>query len=183
MLQTIKAGGGAPPPDIVRQGNFDDDGVHGVQGGIAPETIDRMKQEVNSSSWVKGRRQLVIVEGFLLFGRSVPGSLRGLFDVRILLRAGYEEAKRRREGRNGYVTLEGFWEDPPGYFDGVVWPNYVEEHGGLLGGGEGAGGGGEGGFWDGVWFSETRWGLERCLEWVVGVLRREIEGMVGGGNG
>ena len=34
----------------------------------------------------------------------------------------------RREARNGYVTLEGFWEDPPDYFDKIVWPNYVEEH-------------------------------------------------------
>lgn len=26
------------------------------------------------------------------------------------------------------MTLEGFWEDPPGYVDKIVWPNYVEEH-------------------------------------------------------
>ncbi|THV63449.1 hypothetical protein D6D27_10612, partial [Aureobasidium pullulans] len=25
--------------------------------------------------------------------------------------------KQRREARSGYVTLEGFWEDPPGYVD------------------------------------------------------------------
>lgn len=28
----------------------------------------------------------------------------------------------------GYVTIEGFWTDPPGYVDKIVWPNYVEEH-------------------------------------------------------
>lgn len=36
--------------------------------------------------------------------------------------------KRRREARSGYVTLEGFWEDPPGYVDKIVWPNYVKDH-------------------------------------------------------
>lgn len=26
------------------------------------------------------------------------------------------------------MTIEGFWEDPPGYVDKVVWPNYVKDH-------------------------------------------------------
>jgi len=40
----------------------------------------------------------------------------------------YKKAKARREARSGYVTLEGFWEDPPGYVDKIVWPNYVNDH-------------------------------------------------------
>jgi len=40
----------------------------------------------------------------------------------------YKKAKARREARSGYVTLEGFWEDPPGYVDKIVWPNYVKDH-------------------------------------------------------
>jgi nicotinamide/nicotinate riboside kinase len=44
------------------------------------------------------------------------------------LRVSYAKAKQRREARTGYVTLEGFWEDPPGYVDKVVWPNYVRDH-------------------------------------------------------
>ena len=36
--------------------------------------------------------------------------------------------KSRREARSGYVTLEGFWEDPPGYVENIVWPNYVKDH-------------------------------------------------------
>ena len=36
-------------------------------------------------------------------------SIRDLFDVKIFLRTDYETAKRRREARSGYVTLEGFW--------------------------------------------------------------------------
>ena len=42
----------------------------------------------------------------------------------------------RREARSGYVTLEGFWEDPPGYVDNVVWPNYVRDHAFLFKGGD-----------------------------------------------
>jgi len=48
----------------------------------------------------------------------------------------YATAKRRREARSGYVTLEGFWEDPPGYVDKIVWPNYVKEHAFLFEGGD-----------------------------------------------
>ncbi|EME89752.1 uncharacterized protein MYCFIDRAFT_128992 [Pseudocercospora fijiensis CIRAD86] len=55
-------------------------------------------------------------------------SIRSLFDVRLLLHTDYSTAKSRREARKGYVTLEGFWEDPPGYIDDVVWPNYVKDH-------------------------------------------------------
>ncbi|CAG8480897.1 7679_t:CDS:2 [Diversispora eburnea] len=34
--------------------------------------------------------------------------------------------KKRREERKGYVTREGYWIDPPNYFDDVVWPEYVK---------------------------------------------------------
>lgn len=211
-------------------GDGDGDGVHGVKGVIRRETIERLQRDVRtwwppSSSSVplhhpnndndnnynnsKGNPPppppppLVIVDGFLLFGRSVPASLRDLFDVKILLRADKAEAKRRRERRNGYVTLEGFWRDPEGYFEDVVWPGWVREHGFLLvgegdgggGGGEGEGGKGKGGKGkgggkggggtervfeeEGVWrvfLSDPGWGLEECLEWVVGVVRGRVEG-------
>lgn len=63
----------------------------------------------------------------MLFSEDIKG-IRSLFDVKLFLRTSYETAKRRREARTGYVTLEGFWEDPPGYVDKVVWPNYVQDH-------------------------------------------------------
>ena len=79
----------------------------------------------SSEAWQ--RRSLVIVDGFLLLGSSVR-SVRDLFDVRILLRSRYVDSKRRREARSGYTTIEGWWQDPPDYFDRIVWPNYVKEH-------------------------------------------------------
>lgn len=74
-----------------------------------------------------GDVRVAIVDGFLLYSEDMA-CVREMFDVKLLLRTKYETVKRRREGRKGYVTLEGFWEDPVGYVDAVVWPNYVEDH-------------------------------------------------------
>jgi len=54
--------------------------------------------------------------------------IQSQIDIKLFLRVSYAKAKARREARSGYVTLEGFWEDPPGYVDKIVWPNYVEDH-------------------------------------------------------
>ena len=168
MLRGVKTGGGAVPEGLLRQGDFEGCGGEGGSIGLGREVLERLRADGVGSAVtdVLRGRTLVVVEGFLLFGRSVPASLAGLFDVRVLLRARYEDAKRRRERRNGYVTVEGFWRDPEGYFDGVVWPNYVGEYGGLV---EGEG--------TGVRVSDERWGLEECLEWVVGVVRGEVEAL------
>ena len=75
---------------------------------------------------------ICLLDGFLLFSdpakRSIPSSIIDLMEVRMFLRSTYELTKARREARSGYVTLEGFWEDPEGYVDEIVWPNYVREH-------------------------------------------------------
>lgn len=75
---------------------------------------------------------IVLVEGFLLFGRSVEDKLSRIFDKRIVLRTTFEEGKTRRAMREGYVTSDGFWKDPPDYFEKIVWPNYVQEHAHLF---------------------------------------------------
>ncbi|KAL2046804.1 hypothetical protein N7G274_000822 [Stereocaulon virgatum] len=122
---------------LLRQGNFEGeegpmDGVHGVKG-ISAGVVERLRREVEGwEERVRRGRRIVIVDGFLLVGKSVRERIAGLCDVRVLLTARFEDAKTRRESRNGYVTLEGFWEDPEGYFDRVVWPNYVHEHGYLF---------------------------------------------------
>ena len=71
--------------------------------------------------------RLCVFDGFLLYSESLA-PVQPLMDVKIFLRVSYAKAKSRREARSGYVTLEGFWEDPPGYVDKIVWPNYVEDH-------------------------------------------------------
>lgn len=70
---------------------------------------------------------IAIIDGFLLYAEGMK-DVRDTFDVKLFLRTDYKTAKARREARTGYVTLEGFWEDPPGYVDNIVWPNYVKNH-------------------------------------------------------
>ncbi|KAL4732621.1 ribosylnicotinamide kinase [Fusarium chlamydosporum] len=76
---------------------------------------------------LRNNLRLCLLDGFLLYSPSMA-AIKPNLDIKLFLRTTYEKAKARREARDGYVTLEGFWADPPGYVDKIVWPNYVEEH-------------------------------------------------------
>ena len=151
------------------------------EDGIRSETLEKLREKVGK--WFDKRKasgrekRLVVVDGFLLFGESVK-EIRDALDLKILLRASFEKAKARREKRSGYVTLEGFWEDPPGYVDKVVWPGFVEEHGFLFRNGD------VGGEVDEemvrklgirVCPGKGKWGMEEVLEWVVETVMEEID--------
>ncbi|PHH82824.1 hypothetical protein CDD82_4696 [Ophiocordyceps australis] len=75
----------------------------------------------------RGALRLCLLDGFLLYAPSVA-ALKPYLDIKFFLRASRANAKLRREARDGYATLEGFWKDPPGYVDKIVWPCYVDEH-------------------------------------------------------
>ncbi|KAF5869583.1 putative nicotinamide riboside kinase 1 protein [Botrytis fragariae] len=105
---------------------------------VSDEDIEALKSEVKA--WTQPGQpghgilsntdspiRLCIFDGFLLYSKSLA-ALQSQIDLKLFLRVSYEKAKGRREARSGYVTLEGFWEDPPGYVDKIVWPNYVEDH-------------------------------------------------------
>ncbi|KEF57620.1 uncharacterized protein A1O9_05538 [Exophiala aquamarina CBS 119918] len=51
-----------------------------------------------------------------------------LLSPRLFLPSTRAQTLSRRAQRTGYVTLEGFWTDPPGYVEDVVWPNYARDH-------------------------------------------------------
>jgi len=98
-------------------------------------------------------------------------------DLKLFLRTSYAKAKARREARSGYVTLEGFWEDPPGYVDKIVWPNYVEDHKWIF----------EGEDVEGKLREDVvkEWGIkcqdggvdidmEKTLEWAVELLKKQL---------
>lgn len=155
------------------------------EAGQCDEVLEKLKVEIEQWEAILGadtggawkRRRLVIVDGFLLLGPSVR-SLRNLFDVRILLRSRYEDSKRRREARSGYTTIEGWWEDPPAYFDRIVWPNYVKEHGFLFQGQDV-----QGNLIDHVAAQAgidvvpgmSHWSLPETLTWIVGLLRDRLQ--------
>ncbi|KAK6500737.1 ribosylnicotinamide kinase [Arthrobotrys conoides] len=111
-----------------------DESILRVLGGGGKERVLELEKKV--VGWLKklereeGRKveNVVIVDGFLMFGSGVPEELKREFDVKLMIRTPYEKAKQRREERAGYTTMEGFWQDPPGYFEFLVWPAYVKQH-------------------------------------------------------
>jgi len=82
---------------------------------------------VHSNRYPSAKKVVVlIVEGFLIY---YDAAVRSLFDIRLFLRVSKATMLRRRTERQNYVLEDGeVWEDPPFYFDEIVWPAYVEAH-------------------------------------------------------
>lgn len=113
---------GMPPPDLISKEDKNDVGKVDVDATV----IDDLK-------WKAGRWMfqdvppVAIIDGFLMYSEDMR-EIRDCFDVKLLLRTDFKTGKARREARSGYVTIEGWWEDPAGYWEKVVWPNYVKDH-------------------------------------------------------
>ncbi|EPX72300.1 nicotinamide riboside kinase [Schizosaccharomyces octosporus yFS286] len=73
--------------------------------------------------------KFIFVDGFMLY---VNQELIQSFDLCLMLACDFDTLKARRESRKGYVTQEGFWQDPPNYFENNVWPGYVNGHSHLF---------------------------------------------------
>lgn len=119
-LLHIKANG-SPPPDFVSKEDKNEVGEVDIDATL----VDRLKKQVADSGLSHAR--VAMVDGFLLYSDEMR-AVRDAFDVKLFLQLDHDTAKTRREARGGYVTLEGWWQDPPGYVDNIVWPNYVNDH-------------------------------------------------------
>lgn len=86
--------------------------------------------------------KICIIDGFLLYSPPplLPATLLSQMDIKLFLLVSKAKALQRREARDGYVTLEGFWKDPPGYVEKIVWPEYVRAHEWMFEGGDVEGG-------------------------------------------
>ncbi|KAH8169018.1 AAA domain-containing protein [Sarocladium implicatum] len=103
---------------------------------VSSSTISALKSRVSSSlPSSSSLPKICLFDGFLLYSPSMA-PVKPHIDIKLFLRASYALAKKRREARDGYATIEGFWQDPPGYVDMIVWPNYVEEHAWMFEGGD-----------------------------------------------
>lgn len=119
---------------------------------------------------------LILLDGFLLYAPPVTCLLPRL-DMRLFLTASHDDVVRRREGRGGYVTAEGWWADPAGYVEEVMWGNYVRDHGFMFVGGDVGAGVDEvvcAGL--GVRAAPGGVGIEGVLEWAVGVVMEGVGG-------
>lgn len=77
---------------------------------------------------------LLLVDGFLLY---YSAQVRSTLDIPLFLRIGKQAMRERREKRDNYVIGDGtVWEDPPFYFDEILWPAYLEAHRGMFTGGD-----------------------------------------------
>ncbi|KAG6857765.1 hypothetical protein H0H87_004181 [Tephrocybe sp. NHM501043] len=93
------------------------------------ETFEGIRREREQ----KGEEKIIwgLVDGFLMYwNQEVINEL----DVRIFLRVPEPVLKQRRHERHGYHTAvqtdpEGsLWRDPPGYWEQIVYPAYVDAH-------------------------------------------------------
>ncbi|KAI4102437.1 MAG: hypothetical protein L6R37_004376 [Teloschistes peruensis] len=131
--EEVKEGQTNPQPNFTVGGEgFRPDNPAGKTQALLETLRGEVTQAAVLSVSAKEPQRILLLDGFLLFTPSTPFAFRSLLDLKILLRAPYAVAKQRREARSGYDTMEGWWEDPPGYFDKVVWPNYVDENGGFF---------------------------------------------------
>ncbi|KAH6620959.1 hypothetical protein B0J18DRAFT_450382 [Chaetomium sp. MPI-SDFR-AT-0129] len=146
------------------------------------------------------KTRICILDGFLLYSpppapESTPATspFRNVMthlNIKLFLLASKASALRRREARDGYVHVDGFWTDPPGYVEKIVWPNYVETHGWLFEGGDVEGGVVERGVVEreGIWVPGVNGGVVKregdsegevafgeVLGWAVGVVMGELE--------
>ena len=106
-LEYIKQNG-SPPPDLHSKEDQNSVGDCNVDKAV----VDRL-QNVAADTSDRKPVNIALIDGFLLYAQSMH-NIRDQLDLKLFLRTDYETAKSRRNARSGYVTIEGFWQDPPG---------------------------------------------------------------------
>ncbi|KAK5660796.1 hypothetical protein OQA88_12164 [Cercophora sp. LCS_1] len=176
---------GTFPPTISSKEDQNSVGTIPVTDAQLSEIRNRVSQWLSPGSpghkIFSSEIRICLLDGFLLYSPPEFTQVMSNLDIKLFLLVSREKATRRREARDGYVTLEGFWTDPPGYVDKIVWPNYVEAHRWLFDGGDVEGGMVREEVLDreGI---RTPGGVDvefgEVLEWAVGEVMRRLEELV-----
>lgn len=97
-----------------------------IDKGIVEQARSKLAQAIEKYDV----QRVILADGFLLY---YDQAVRRQMDVRLFLRCKPETLERRRATRGGYATAEDtVWQDPPGYFEHVVWPAYKLAHKGMF---------------------------------------------------
>lgn len=115
------------------------------QNSVGPDVVgaavvEALKQEF--AGWIaakggQGQTTICLLDGFLLYparyieessARAIYDVTETLLDRKLFVPCTRAQTVQRRAARSGYVTLEGFWADPPGFVEDVVWPNFARYH-------------------------------------------------------
>ncbi|KAJ3550929.1 hypothetical protein NMY22_g127 [Coprinellus aureogranulatus] len=124
---------GRLPPDHRSHDHLNEQKHFPVDPDVEERLVSELNQALDAARERTGKKTIFgILDGFLLYWH--PDVIAQL-DVPIMLRVPESELKRRRTERHGYHTaaqsdmVEGaLWRDPPGYWEDIVWPAYVEAH-------------------------------------------------------
>lgn len=118
---------GVFPPDHDSKEDRNSISACPVPGSTIAE-LKVMVEKWSSSCHVLDTKRLCILDGFLMYPPSMS-AIHPYLSLKLFVRTSHASCKARREARDGYATVEGWWVDPPGYVDKIVWPNYVRDHG------------------------------------------------------
>lgn len=98
--------------------------VHDGSSLVSQEASSKLREILSPLLEKYSNVTFVFVDGFLLYW---DDNVSQKLDCKISFKASYKSLKSRREKRQGYHTLEGYWVDPPGYFDKIVWPEHQNQ--------------------------------------------------------
>jgi len=130
FLKSVKKNGAIPHDHRSQDCQNEEDNT--ILTNSAYEDLRAQFQQLEDEQRKKGVRIIWgLVDGFLMYW---DDETIEQLDVRMFLRVAHDVLKERRHKRNEFYELVGYnpwgtpWVDPPGYWENIAYPAYVEAH-------------------------------------------------------